>query len=310
MAVAGKPVYARVAAVLMAVGLVAACAPPDEPPTLSRALPAAVVDVVKPDTVRTVRLSPGVIYRYLWSDDGPWAIHLVEASLGGRCDLTLDVLRPESRESGEAGFETVTSMVARSSGGVVAAVNADLFTPEGTTVGSEIVDGLVTAARSRPAIGWRWNEAPWIGSPLVTDDFVDVGWVVPRAGGDGLTEAVGGFPELISEGERLTELGASAATRHPRTAVGYSTETGRLWLVVVDGRQPPHSSGMTLIELSALFEALGADEALNLDGGGSSVMVLGDHAVSSPSDESGERAVVNGLALRRQPAACGVTARR
>jgi len=86
--------------------------------------------------------------------------------------------------------------------------------------------------------------------------------------------------------------------------VAYAPERGLLWLVVVDGRQPPHSNGMTLPELASLFEALGATEALNLDGGGSSVMVLGGRAINSPSDADGERAVVNALAIRRDRAAC------
>ncbi|NJD19939.1 MAG: phosphodiester glycosidase family protein, partial [Gemmatimonadetes bacterium] len=79
---------------------------------------------------------------------------------------------------------------------------------------------------------------------------------------------------------------------------------GRLWLVVVDGRQAPHSLGMTLPELTELLEALGAEEALNLDGGGSSVMVVRGAVHNRPSDEAGERAVVNALALVRDPAAC------
>ena len=61
---------------------------------------------------------------------------------------------------------------------------------------------------------------------------------------------------------------------------------------------------MTLPELASLIEALGATEALNLDGGGSSVMVLGGRAINSPSDADGERAVVNALAIRRDRAAC------
>ena len=305
-----RRVYALRALVALLVGAAVACTPPDEPPTLSRALAVAVVDLVRPDTVRTIRVGPGVVYRYLWSAEGPWAIHIVEAALSTRCDLVLDVLRPEVREAGRAGFETVTSMVGRSVPPILAAVNADFFTPEGRTVGSEVVEGVVVSARSRPAIGWRWNEAPWIGSANVSGDILEVGWPVPREGGDGRTEAVGGFPILLSEGVPREELGISAATRHPRTAVGYSTETGRLWLVVVDGRQPSRSTGMTLVELTALLGALGADEALNLDGGGSSVMVLRDHAVSTPSDETGERSVVNALVLRREPAACAVSARR
>ncbi len=305
-----KAVYARLALVLLLVGTVFGCAPPDSPPGLSRRLPLSVMDAIHPDTVRTLRLSDGVVYRYLWSPDGPWAIHLVESSIDARCELFLDVLQAEAREDRGRGRETVTSMVARRGDGVLVAVNADFFTPEGAAVGTEIVDGNVRrAAGARPAIAWRANEPLWIGSPSVSDTELDVGWSVPRSNGDGLTEAVGGFPELLSEGVRVGDLGvielpSFAASRHPRTAVGYDSQGGRLWLVVVDGRQPPHSGGMTLPELATLFEALGADEALNLDGGGSSVMVLRGRPVNSPSDATGERPVVNALALRRDASAC------
>jgi exopolysaccharide biosynthesis protein len=98
-----------------------------------------------------------------------------------------------------------------------------------------------------------------------------------------------------------------AASRHPRTAVGVAPDQSTLWLVVVDGRQPEHSLGMTLPELAGLFGALGAPEALNLDGGGSSVMVLRGRVVSRPSDAGGERAVVNALVLRRDPGLCPLT---
>ena len=65
----------------------------------------------------------------------------------------------------------------------------------------------------------------------------------------------------------------------------------------MDGRQDPHSVGMTLPEIARLFESAGIDEALNLDGGGSSALVLGHSYVNRPSDATGERPVVNALAL-------------
>jgi exopolysaccharide biosynthesis protein len=61
---------------------------------------------------------------------------------------------------------------------------------------------------------------------------------------------------------------------------------------------------MTLPELATLAEALGAAEAINLDGGGSSVMVVLGTARSHPSDGAGERPVANALALVRDPRAC------
>ena len=71
-----------------------------------------------------------------------------------------------------------------------------------------------------------------------------------------------------------------SAARHPRTAVGFDSDENLLWIIVVDGRQPGYSDGMTLPELAGVFEALGVEEAVNLDGGGSTVMVLGGEAVS------------------------------
>jgi exopolysaccharide biosynthesis protein len=65
---------------------------------------------------------------------------------------------------------------------------------------------------------------------------------------------------------------------------------------------------MTLPELTQLLESLGATEALNLDGGGSSVMVLGGEAVSRPSDAEGERPVGNALAVMKDAGLCRVGA--
>lgn len=264
---------------------------------------------LRPDTLRTVRIDTGIVYRYAWSAEGPWAVHLVQADLRDRCDLELGVLRAADRESGGVGRERVSSMVARTEGRVLAAVNADFFTPEGATVGTELAAGAVTRVAQRPAFAWSLGKSPWIGTPAVDDDSVHVGWAVSLADGDGLTEVVGGFPELLDDGGRVGDLETSerpsfAAARHPRTAVGYDPVNGWAWLAVVDGRQMPHSDGMTLPELAELFEALGATEALNLDGGGSSVMVVEGAAVSRPSDLTGERAVVNSLALLQSPRGC------
>jgi hypothetical protein len=146
----------------------------------------------------------------------------------------------------------------------------------------------------------------------VRGDTVHLGWTVSATLGDGLTEAVGGFPELLDRGRRVGDLEVTdrpsfAAERHPRTAVGYDPRGGSAWIVVVDGRQRPYSDGMTLPELAGLFEALGAAEALNLDGGGSTVMVVGDSAVNRPSDLTGERPVVNALAVVEDPSGCSLS---
>jgi len=123
------------------------------------------------------------------------------------------------------------------------------------------------------------------------------------------TEAVGGRPVLLRDSaivrEVDTEGGPGFATgRHPRTAVGIARGGKRLMLVVVDGRQKPYSDGMTLRELATLMRALGARDAINLDGGGSSALVYADptkggalKVANRPSDPTGERAVGNALAI-------------
>jgi hypothetical protein len=111
---------------------------------------------------------------------------------------------------------------------------------------------------------------------------------------------LGAGPRLIAAGLAATDSGLRfypadfADNRHPRTAAGIRKD-GRLALVTVDGRQPAKSVGMTIAELSALMLELGCDEAINLDGGGSTTMVVNGKVVNSPSDAAGERAVSDAL---------------
>jgi hypothetical protein len=114
-----------------------------------------------------------------------------------------------------------------------------------------------------------------------------------------MREAVGGFPVLVENGAALSTFSPApdhCPNRHPRTAVGFSRDRRTLWMVVVDGRSTL-SAGMTCRELALLMEELGCWEALNLDGGGSSALVVaGRGAVNRPSDGS-ERVVANHLAV-------------
>lgn len=287
---------------------VAACTP-DTPRAFEPGMPAAALALLEPDTVRETPLHPGVVYRYLWSAHGPWAVHVVQAAVPGRCELAFEVLIPEVRTLDRDGHGLVSEMVADSPDRVLAAVNADFFTPEGRTVGTEVVDGVVRTAADRPTFAWRRGAPPWMGVAQVDRESLRLGWPVDLDEGDRLTEAVGGFPDLIDGGMRVGDLEvaerpAFAAARHPRSAVGYDSERGLAWLVLVDGRQVPYSAGMSLPELAQLMEALGADEAINLDGGGSSALVLDGSPVNRPSDATGERPVVNALALVTDPSGC------
>ena len=138
--------------------------------------------------------------------------------------------------------------------------------------------------------------ADWVRG-LATGDTVR--WHLAFSGAPGaLAELVGGFPLLILDGEsvlhRVPRIWPPFATgRHPRTAVAIDGD-GTVLLLVVDGRQEGYSVGMTLEELTDLLLELGAVDALNLDGGGSTTLVTTEGIVNRPSDAE-ERPVANVL---------------
>jgi exopolysaccharide biosynthesis protein len=91
----------------------------------------------------------------------------------------------------------------------------------------------------------------------------------------------------------------NAELRHPRTAAGFSRDRRTLFLLTVDGRST-RSVGVTLEELARLMRRLGAWEAMNFDGGGSTTMVIDGAVVNVPSDAGGEREVGSGLLVVRK----------
>jgi hypothetical protein len=116
---------------------------------------------------------------------------------------------------------------------------------------------------------------------------------------------IGGGPLLVRSGKTLGAEQSDAEGfapdfgrgRHPRTALGIR-EDGTILLVTVDGRQPRISVGMTVAELGALMTRLGCRDAINLDGGGSTTMVVRGKVVNTPSDAAGERPVSDALLVR------------
>jgi len=106
----------------------------------------------------------------------------------------------------------------------------------------------------------------------------------------GVETALGGRPVLLTKGK--TPPSWSNNARHPRTMLGWNDKY--FFLVVVDGRQPGLSYGMTFAEQAQWMKDLGCTEALNIDGGGSSTFWLGGKIMNSPSDGR-ERSIANGL---------------
>ena len=72
---------------------------------------------------------------------------------------------------------------------------------------------------------------------------------------------------------------------------------GKFLMMTVDGRQPGVSVGMSLQELAEYLFSLGAVDAMNLDGGGSTTMFLDGKVVNTPSDKEGERKIGDAIVV-------------
>jgi len=116
--------------------------------------------------------------------------------------------------------------------------------------------------------------------------------------------AIGGGPVLLQSGkiqvtnnEELKFTGKAINDRHPRTAIGY-TNDHKLILLVVEGRNP-EAHGATLEEEAQILKDLGCVEALNLDGGGSSCLLINGKETIRPSDKT-QRAVPAVFLIKRK----------
>ena len=108
--------------------------------------------------------------------------------------------------------------------------------------------------------------------------------------------AIGGGPVLLQNGElsisnneELKFGGKEINDKHPRTCMGYTKE-GKLIIMVIKGRHP-NAAGASLLQEAELLKNLGCIEALNLDGGGSSCMIVNGKETIKPSDKEGQRPV-------------------
>lgn len=174
----------------------------------------------------------------------------------------------------------------------------------------EVRDGVVAQVRTQPADGpiaagstvllARDGGADTL-SALEAGDRVAVAYA-PQSDAGELSVAVGGNVVLLRDGAIQP---VDNVAMHPRTAVGFSADGTKMWLATVDGRQAD-SRGMTELELARHLKSLGADDAINLDGGGSSTLLAREEGEpapmvrNSPSDGR-ERLVPNGIGFATVP---------
>ncbi len=160
--------------------------------------------------------------------------------------------------------------------GVQLAINASFFLPfyektpwnyyphEGDRVnvfGQAISDGNVYSPGS----------PIWTAMCIAPDNSIEIGGQECKPG---TIQAVAGNRPLVKRGVPVPPDPNASLKFMPCTAVGINKAGDKLWIVVVDGRQPFYSEGVNLSELTDIFLELGADVALNLDGGGSSTLVV------------------------------------
>ena len=153
----------------------------------------------------------------------------------------------------------------------------------------EIAEKLGAYASVDISIGGEDNDAPSYavnGAPMLLKDGADVDWA-DQEGWPLTPDAPPAHADAIHRWFN---------ERNPRTAAGV-TQDGRLLLVTVDGRKPAFSVGATIQELRALMRSIRSVDAINLDGGGSTTMVVGEAVVNTPSDPEGPRPVADALLL-------------
>jgi len=250
-------------------------------------------------------ITDGVEFHHLQSDTTGTLLNI--------CSLSIDLNNPKisvSVSTAFNGLERISSQIKRNR--AIAGINGGFFSfnPKGP-VGLVITTGKLMAPPlsdrpARAAIGITstrktvFDRVGYKDGKLFSVNSTDWSEVM---------EALGGVSMLVRNGQPevtvLEEAGgvSFSTTTHPRTCVGV-TKDNKLLLVTIDGRQPEVSNGISLNTLAKLMIQLGAVEAMNLDGGGSSTMVLFDTIVNYPSDKDSsgnsgrERAVANGFIVK------------
>ena len=160
----------------------------------------------------------------------------------------------------------------------------DIFDAKGSTT---IPDGKAILWLK----GTYANQTEWMN----VGDVLDISFSLTLNNGPrdvNIHQLIGGSNHIIMQNGQFME---DWAERHPRTAIGFNADSTRLYFVVVDGRHMT-SVGVTLWEMKGIFDALGAVNAVNLDGGGSSCILANDEVLNHPSDGP-VRAVGNGCLL-------------
>lgn len=249
-----------------------------------------------------------------------WYVSVARGEDSGRVEVLVS-------DDAEDRRETVSSFA--SDTGACVVINGGYFTMERTPAnhaGLLVIDGVIEAPATQSAVRDDVRYPTARAALGLTSAGFDIAWATSR-GGDlrawaappphregapaqldpatstrwDVEDALGGGPALVSNGEvnvATTEevfFGTAIPYTHPRTAAGITAD-GTLLLLLVDGRQR-QSRGVRLEELAAIMVGIGAEEALNLDGGGSSSLVVNGKLLNNPAGRRAEREVMTALGV-------------
>jgi hypothetical protein len=218
-------------------------------------------------------LQPAIRYKQISTPaPNPRVSQVIELDLAAGA-LALRLTRGDA-SGGKEYRALTTSSFTRQTGAIIGA-NAGYFGPvvdqEGVAMdaaGFVVADGVVTSPELTPS-----QESAVVKAVVCFE--------VRRVIIEDAKACPSGYREGIAAGPRLLQAGAimvdpASQTRHPRTALGVSAEGDKVWIIVTDGRQANYSEGATLAEIAEILKSLGAENAINLDGGGSSALVYAD----------------------------------
>ncbi len=159
-------------------------------------------------------------------------------------------------------------------------------------VGLQVIDNKITKASANaveiPQNGYVISGPKSILYALLDKKDVELS-IKTNPDWDGVKHIISGGPYLVKNGEVFVDMTAqrlqAIGGRNPRSAIGYTKENNFIF-VAVDGREGS-SIGMTLMELANFMQSIGCVGAINLDGGGSTVMYVNGRVVNKPQQTGG-----------------------
>ena len=172
---------------------------------------------------------------------------------------------------------------------------------------SEKYIGSMAIPKDMAVLSAHGNAIEFLEENVQVGDTVGIALQVQPTIGH-LTEMIGGYPKIVFNGRNWAQQGyqeeggpSHAFQVHPRTGIGFSQDSTKLFFFTVDGRKEGVYKGMTLPELANVMIDFGVAQGLNLDGGGSTTFVVWNQIKNHPSDGS-ERGVANAvLAISKAP---------